>query len=581
MTVPSPSAKPVAPRGDGAVLLLPEPASWRGLVASNRRLIEGWSFPVAGRPVAEVRARLRNLVATASRNLAKRLTGRSPAPVAPDAPFIVAGHQPELEHPGVWVKHLVIRRLAVAMGGAAFHLIADGDVPKSGDLALPVVTGGRVSVRTVRWAGFEPSTAMRGQAPLDRVRLLMAASEARRALREAGLPDDGLEPFWATLAAASSAMGPSGALPPALALAAARMAVEAGLGVRNREFLLSRGMITPLLHDLSADAARFRTVHNAALEGFRRRHRVRSAGRPVPSLEERGPRVELPFWVWAKGGPRRRLFVQPVATVVAPAAPGDVPGSEAPASTTTIADPRPAWRWTTEDGAPLPREAEFAPRALALTMLVRVLVADLFVHGIGGAVYDEVTDDVVRGWFGVEPPAYAVASATLHLPLPVSGATAARRGGLLRRLRDLRWNAGRMLSGEAGEPPADGKPAPSMPLAEIGASADEVRALLAEREALLRRDAELRLPTTAGQPPETGPARQARRAARRTLYRRRQEVDARLARLAEPLRTATEAEMARTEADLASDRVARSREWFTGLYPAAKLRSLLDSLPEM
>jgi hypothetical protein len=58
-----------------------------------------------------------------------------------------------------------------------------------------------------------------------------------------------------------------------------------------------------------------------------------------------------------------------------------------------------------------------APKALMLTLFCRLFVADLFIHGVGGGRYDQVTDDVIRRYFGVEPLAFAVASMTMYLPL--------------------------------------------------------------------------------------------------------------------------------------------------------------------
>ena len=45
------------------------------------------------------------------------------------------------------------------------------------------------------------------------------------------------------------------------------------------------------------------------------------------------------------------------------------------------------------------------------------MFADVFVHGIGGAAYDSITDDIVRRLVGSDPPRHAVASGTLRLPL--------------------------------------------------------------------------------------------------------------------------------------------------------------------
>src|SRR5262249_2863990 len=47
----------------------------------------------------------------------------------------------------------------------------------------------------------------------------------------------------------------------------------------------------------------------------------------------------------------------------------------------------------------------------------RLFLADLFVHGIGGGKYDEITDELVRRFYGGEPPDFLVLSATLWLPV--------------------------------------------------------------------------------------------------------------------------------------------------------------------
>jgi hypothetical protein len=49
-------------------------------------------------------------------------------------------------------------------------------------------------------------------------------------------------------------------------------------------------------------------------------------------------------------------------------------------------------------------------------MFLRLFVADLFVHGIGGGRYDQITDRLIRSHFGVVPPVFAVTTATLYLP---------------------------------------------------------------------------------------------------------------------------------------------------------------------
>ena len=57
-------------------------------------------------------------------------------------------------------------------------------------------------------------------------------------------------------------------------------------------------------------------------------------------------------------------------------------------------------------------------RALTNTLFARLFLSDLFIHGIGGGKYDELTDDIIRRFYECEPPDFLVLSATRLLPLP-------------------------------------------------------------------------------------------------------------------------------------------------------------------
>ncbi len=63
-------------------------------------------------------------------------------------------------------------------------------------------------------------------------------------------------------------------------------------------------------------------------------------------------------------------------------------------------------------------------RALTTTLFARYILGDLFVHGIGGAKYDELGDELARGFFGIEPPTFLTLSLTQWLGLPDDPASA-------------------------------------------------------------------------------------------------------------------------------------------------------------
>ena len=76
-------------------------------------------------------------------------------------------------------------------------------------------------------------------------------------------------------------------------------------------------------------------------------------------------------------------------------------------------------------------------RALTTTMFARLCLADLFIHGIGGGIYDELTDGIIQNYFQMSAPGFLVLSATLLLPLPRYPEAAQQARILARRGRDL------------------------------------------------------------------------------------------------------------------------------------------------
>ena len=70
---------------------------------------------------------------------------------------------------------------------------------------------------------------------------------------------------------------------------------------------------------------------------------------------------------------------------------------------------------------------DLRPRALLLTLLARLTIGDLCVHGIGGAMYDKVMERWLHNWLGVSPCPMVVATATVTLPLQKPSIEDARR----------------------------------------------------------------------------------------------------------------------------------------------------------
>jgi hypothetical protein len=197
---------------------------------------------------------------------------------------------------------------------------------------------------------------------------------------------------------------------------------------------------------------RFREVYNTAIDEFRRVNRIRSVKHPAPHLAADADWLEAPFWLWSRGDPRRRrAMVRRAGDELVISDGGQVEfrlprhdSAEAVARLAGLAE----------------RSIKLRTRALITTMWARLFLSDLFLHGIGGSKYDQLTDEIVRRFFGGQPPRYATASATLLLPIsPWSGKPGASRDELTRnkqRLRELEFHPERFadsleLTSEARE----------------------------------------------------------------------------------------------------------------------------------
>ena len=166
---------------------------------------------------------------------------------------------------------------------------------------------------------------------------------------------------------------------------------------------------------------------------------IRSRSHPVPNLAVEDDWREAPLWAWTSSQPRRsRLSVQAgrgpagargrgVAAVVAEIPPGRA--SELVRAYQELAS----------------HGFKVRSRALVTTLYCRLFLADFFLHGIGGGKYDELTDDLIRQWYGVKPPGFGVLTATLHLPFHRYPGTVEDQRAAARRLRDLHFNPQRYL----------------------------------------------------------------------------------------------------------------------------------------
>jgi hypothetical protein len=499
------------------------------LAENRRRLSTPVGLTVLGRSWADVQQEARREALAAARNY---LTSRGEPlpPLDPARRLVVAGHQPELFHPGVWAKNFALQGIARAHALTPLNFLVDSDTAKSSALRLPAPPDAEhawphlVTVPYDRWSGETPHEEQRILEPPLFESFAERAGAVLRGWRLGSI----LPAFWEDVTH-EARRTPN----PGTCFAAARRTWERRWGCANLEVPLSvlcrtRSFAWFACH-LLADLPWFHSLHNACVRQYRESHGIRSKNHPVPNLGAADGWLETPFWAWREGrGRRQRLFARTSGSRLELRAGLEVWPS-LPHPLTNPNGATTAWLGLQLAGYKL------RSRALTTTLFARLFLAELFVHGIGGGIYDELTDELIQRFYRVEPPGFLILSATRLLPLPLYPATEAECRRLARLARELHWKPQLYLS---------------------TAPDSEHAALLAEQRSWIERQ----------------PADRAER--RRRTVRLRELAELLRAPLQERERQ-VRAERAQCEQGLAANALLRRRDWAFCLYPETPLRDLL------
>lgn len=505
---------------------------------ANRKLLDTPTVSLQGRSLRQLREWSRREILRLANDYTQALTGRSVGAVDESALLFASGHQPELYHPGVWIKNFAVAEWARRADGIGLNFVIDNDTVGKREITIPTGNRTHPSQSTIAF-DQETSSGPWEEATLgDQEQFQQFPSRVADHMRSWGI-DAIVTDYWPTESVASGRGLRD-------VFTASRMQLERQWGVGNLEVPLSSVCETdPFLWFagwLLAQPKRFQEVHNQALAEFRIVNGVRSQSRPVPDLICQNGWIESPFWIWRAGDSgRSRLFTRREGreTILSDGTQEIIrfPLDESMDACCAVE----ALRELPEQGIRL------RTRALTTTLFTRLCLSDLFVHGIGGAKYDEVTDRLIARLLGLPAPKFMTLSCTLHLPLAKPfDVTEPELTRLREKQRDLRWNPERWLD---------------------GAENPEVARLIARKQQLIQEHS--------NRPPASGPDRQRIRRENRQRHQELRAISDELSRWTQTRETQLASEVERTTAELAANQVLRSREFPFILYPPETLREFL------
>ena len=350
----------------------------------------------------------------------------------------LAGHQPQMYHPGVWLKNFALSRLAEEYDGLAVNLIVDSDTIRGHSIPVPGNTAENPKVVEIPYDSSGPVIPFEERRILDpqlfatfvdRVQAQIGPLVAKPLIGE----------YWQLTQRRAVECDRLG-----LCLAQARHILEGEWGAKTLELpqslVCNADSYRWFLCHLLSEAPRFRRVHNEVVGEYRRLHRIRSLAHPVANLARQDDWHEAPFWIWTVDNPRRRrLFVRRDGNGVRVT---DRRNLEFSLPIVDDGDVSQAVECLQE----LHRAGvRIRSRALVTTLWARLALGDLFVHGIGGAKYDQVTNALMAGFFHLEPRGFLTVSGTIHLPVPLQRGTAEEVGVLRNQLRRLEFQPERYV----------------------------------------------------------------------------------------------------------------------------------------
>ncbi|MBX2851618.1 MAG: hypothetical protein KTR15_07735 [Phycisphaeraceae bacterium] len=301
-------------------------------------------------------------------------------------PVIATGHQPLLWHPGILVKDLAADVFAQHVGGSALHVVVEHNAIGPLAIEVPTQRGKELSSQSLVFGNTTASTAF----PPNRLPPIDPAP-IHQAIRGAG--------YTAALSARAGLDQIAEAFAEHADLPNRSAQISAVLATLKQPYLhqpmrrlptsqlVTQGFVDRLLADPSGCVRAYNRAARAYPEaGIRPLY----LGRDV---------VEAPLWAQGEGA-STPVFV-------------DIGDSKQP----TLFTQGQSLDLTGNDVLRFLR-----PRAVTLSAIMRSELCDLFIHGTGGRVYDQVTERWWHDWTGEDlaPKAVVSADAVLDLDVPVA-----------------------------------------------------------------------------------------------------------------------------------------------------------------
>ena len=327
-------------------------------------------------------------------------------------PWIVTGHQPEFIHPGVWLKNYFTARLAEENDAYSLNLIVEHDQLKHPEIKYPLLNKASGSISelkhffssdssTTTWEFAKGKSTTETAEFLDFMRQATSNYPEKSLLAELTLEQ--VDQYrWGTITLSEW-------------MTSLRKAAEVRLDFGNNELptgpCCDTDSFLEFFLEIVVRHQEFHQIYNQNLARYRTENNLKNPAQPVPDLSLTDGWYELPFWLVNE----KKKFREPIYLkienehyCIKGLSTGII---NCPLEHKTLTGLLVKFKPQLYQS-----DCRIRPRALTLTMFARMFLADLFVHGLGGGKYDQITDHIIRKFYGLEPTPFAVVTGTCFLP---------------------------------------------------------------------------------------------------------------------------------------------------------------------
>jgi hypothetical protein len=508
------------PKEKDKVFVLPEPAKWFSFLAENRRI------------AANIPDRLKSRyeLLGIARDYTQMMGWTDISDVSQS--IIATGHQATWHHCGIWAKNLVTCKFAGVVDGNSLHIVLDHDICDTA-LVLPKQRpdGNWHAER------FEIESEQK-PVPIEfRKNSIKAFVENVTREHPGQLCND----IWLEcLAHNIDKISYFHSIADLITYFQSILNFELGLNMIYLPIskLSESDAFIDFVISIIVEAPRFAETYNKAVikqlrsSGINRRKTV-----PCLRLDRKKGRIMLPFWLQSPNGERTSLYV----------ALEEINRIKIGSYTNMFDELDLSCRIGKADQLRnmLRRFGyRLRPKAVSLTAFIRLYLADWFIHGIGGSLYEPVTDYVIENYFGIRPLKYGVATCTQTLPQLDSVASFTENiSHLSHELHNIKHNPERYID-------------------ESLRTQEPVVSLLRVKKEKIAQAKNRSAPTSS----------------RKSAWKSLMQINHSLSMYTENAARTIERKILEFEKNKVSYKVCDCREYFFGLFPENKLRQLSKSM---